>query len=125
MARTVVDIPNKGESLSHATLICGASAAFSFSVTTNAGTTAVIPLSGLIPWRIINEGDSSVTLTFFDALTEDGTALTTYDEDNAEIPAVVVADSSSRALPSGLAGCTFLVVTGSGAASDLTLVCKR
>jgi hypothetical protein len=125
IARTAVDIPEQGESLTHATPIKGAVANFAFSVTTSSDTTAAIPLSGMIPWRIINESGGSLTLTFYDALTKNGTALTPYDQDSDAISSITVGDDCSQELSSALAGCTHLVIVGSGAASGLTLVCRR
>lgn len=125
LARTIVDIPNQGESLTRATPICGAVANFSFDVTTDTATTDVIPLSGMIPWRVVNESGASATLTFYDALTVTGTALTTYDQDGVAVAAVTVGDDCSYELPSGLAGCTCLVVTGAVGADGFTLVCRR
>jgi hypothetical protein len=125
LARTVVDIPNQGESITRATPICGAVANFSFSVTTDATTTSVIPLGGMIPWRVVNESGASATLTFYDALTVDGTALTTYDQDSVAVAAITLGDDCSQELSSGLAGCTCLVIKGGSAASGFTLVCRR
>jgi hypothetical protein len=123
--RTIVDIPQQGESLTRATPICGAVANFAFDVTTDAATTDVIPLGGMIPWRVVNESGASATLTFYDALTVDGTALSPYDQDGVAVAAVTVGDDCSYELPSGLAGCTCLVIKGGSAADGFTLVCRR
>lgn len=123
--RTIVDIPEQGESLTRAVAIKGAVANFAFSATDDAATTAVIPLSGMIPWRIVNESGASATLTFYDALTVDGTALTTYDQDSVAVGSITVGDDCSQELSSGLAGCTCLVVVVGTDADGFTLVCRR
>lgn len=97
----------------------------SFTITTSSDTTAAIYLGGLIPWRIINASGSSETLTFYDALTQDGTALAAQDEDAAPVATLVVADNTSSKLPPGLDGCTWLVIAGDGGGAGFTLVCKR
>lgn len=96
-----------------------------FSITTDADTTAVMYVGGLIPWRIINETGGSVTLTFYDARSVDGNEFALVDQDDVAIAAITVGDDESQELPSGMAGCTYLIVKGGGAASGLTLVCKR
>lgn len=123
--RTIYQTADAGSSAGHATPITGAVANIPFDVTTDATTTAVIPLKGLLPWRVVNESGSSATLTFYDALAVDGTALTTYDEDGVAIAAITVGDDCSHALPSALAGCTCLVIKGGSAASGFTLICRR
>ena len=125
LARTVVDIPEQGESLTRAVAIKGAVANFAFSATDSESTTAVIPLGGMIPWRIVNESGASATLTFYDALTEDGTALSTYDQDSVAVGSITVGDDCSHELPSGLAGCTCLVIVAATDADGFTLVCRR
>lgn len=97
----------------------------SFSVTDSTDSTAAVYLGGLIPWRIINESGGAVTFTFYDALTLNGTALATQDQDSDTVPDLVVADDGSSEISSSLAGCTFLVIIADGAASGITLVCKR
>lgn len=99
--------------------------ASSFTITTSSDTTAAIYVGGLIPWRIINESGSSETLTFYDALTQNGTALAAQDTEAAPVPTLVVADDCSSELPPGLTGCTWLVIAGDGGGAGFTLVCKR
>jgi hypothetical protein len=125
MARTAYQTDNASGSRGHATPIVGATANIPFSVTADASTTAAIPLNGMIPWRVVNESGASATLTFYDALTLDGTALTANDEDGGDVAALTVGDDCSRRLPDSLSGCTWLVIKGGSAASGFTLVCRR
>lgn len=96
-----------------------------FAVTTDADTTAVMYVGGLIPWRVINETGGAVTLTFYDARSINGNEFGLVDQDDVAIPSITVGDDESQELPSGMAGCTYLVVKGGSAADGLTLVCKR
>jgi hypothetical protein len=96
-----------------------------FAVTTDADTTATMYLGGLLPWRIINESGGSATLTFYDARTLDGNELSLYDQDDVAVPSLTIGDDESMELPTAMAGCTWLVVKGGGAASGFTLVCRR
>lgn len=96
-----------------------------FAVTTDADTTATMYVGGLIPWRIINESGGDATLTFYDARTLDGNELTLYDQDDVAVPALTIGDDESMELPTGMSGCTWLIVKGGGAASGFTLVCRR
>ena len=96
-----------------------------FAVTTDADTTAVMYVGGLIPWRVINETGGAVTLTFYDSRSVNGNEFALVDQDDVAIPSITVGDDESQELPSGMAGCTYLIVKGGGAASGLTLVCKR
>ena len=96
-----------------------------FAVATDADTTAVMYVGGLIPWRVINETGGAVTLTFYDSRSVNGNEFALVDQDDVAIPSITVGDDESQELPSGMAGCTYLIVKGGGAASGLTLVCKR
>ena len=96
-----------------------------FAVTTDADTTATMYIGGLIPWRVINETGGAVTLTFYDARSANGNELALVDQDDVAIPSITVGDDESQELPSGMAGCMYLIVKGGGAADGLTLVCKR
>lgn len=96
-----------------------------FSVTTNASTTVAIPLYGLIPWQISNESGAAATLTFYNALSVDGTALSPYDEDGIAVGTMTIGDDCSHQMPTALSGCTVLVITGASAGDHFTLVCKR
>ena len=96
-----------------------------FAITTNADTTATMYLGGLLPWRIINESGGAATLTFYDARTLDGNELTLYDQDDVAVPSLTIGDDESMECPSAMAGCTWLVIKGGGAASGFTLVCRR
>jgi hypothetical protein len=125
VARTAYETDNADGSKSRASAFAGATANIPFSVTTSTDTTACIPLGGLIPWRLANESGGSATLTFYDAMTKNGTALAVYDQDSAAIGAITIGDDCSHELPSSLAGCTWLVIKGAGAADGFTLICKR
>ena len=96
-----------------------------FAITDSSDTTVACYLGGLIPWRIINESGGAVTLTFYDALEQDGTALAVQDQDAVAVGTLAVADDESSELPTALAGCTWLVIVGASDADGLTLVCKR
>lgn len=96
-----------------------------FSITDSSDSSATMYLGGLIPWRIINESGSAATLTFYDSLSVDGTALAVQDQDAVPVPTLAVADDESSELPTSLAGCTWLVIVGAGAGDGFTLVCKR
>jgi len=96
-----------------------------FSITDSSDSSATMYLGGLIPWRVINESGSSAALTFYDALTVDGTALAAQDQDAAAVPTLAVGDDVSSELPTSLAGCTWLVIVGAAAGDNFTLVCKR
>ena len=96
-----------------------------FAITTDADTTATMYVGGLIPWRIINESGGAATLTFYDARTLDGNELTLYDQDDVAVPAITIGDDESMEIPTGISGCTWLVVKGGSAASGFTLVCRR
>ena len=96
-----------------------------FAITTDADTTATMYVGGLIPWRVINETGGAVTLTFYDSRSINGNEFALVDQDDVAIPSITVSDDESQELPSGMAGCTYLVVKGGGAADGLTLVCKR
>jgi hypothetical protein len=96
-----------------------------FSVTTSEATTVVIPLYGLIPWQISNESGGAATLTFYNALTLEGTALTPYDEDSVAVGTMTIGDDCSQQMPTALSGCTTLVIVGAAAGDHFTLVCKR
>ena len=96
-----------------------------FSVTTDADTTATMYIGGLIPWRVINETGGAVTLTFYDARSAAGNEFALVDQDDVAIPSITVGDDESQELPSGMAGCMYLVVKGGAAADGVTLVCKR
>jgi hypothetical protein len=96
-----------------------------FAITTDADTTATMYIGGLIPWRVINETGGAVTLTFYDARSADGNELALVDQDDVAIPSITVGDDESQELPSGMAGCMYLVVKGGAAADGVTLVCKR
>jgi len=96
-----------------------------FAVTTDADTTATMYVGGLIPWRVINETGGAVTLTFYDSRSVSGSEFALVDQDDGAIPSITVGDDESQELPSGMAGCTYLVVKGGAAADGLTLVCKR
>ncbi len=96
-----------------------------FSITDSSDSSATMYLGGLIPWRIINESGSAATLTFYDALSLDGTALAVQDQDGNPVAALAVADDVSSELPMALAGCTMLVIKGAAAGDGFTLVCKR
>ena len=96
-----------------------------FSVTTSATTTSAIPLYGLIPWQITNESGAAATLTFYNALSIDGTAMACYDEDSVAVGTITIGDDCSQQLPTALSGCTVLVITGAAAADHFTVVCKR
>jgi hypothetical protein len=95
-----------------------------FSITTDADTTAVIYMAGLIPWRLHNESGGAVTVTLYDAGEKDGAELTIYDVDNQPIAAFSVADGGSVDI-SDAAGVLHLVIKGGAAASGLRLVAKR
>lgn len=105
--------------------IASATALVPFSVTDDEDTTASIVLGGLLPWRIVNESGGAATLTFYDAIAPDGTALAAYDEDGVAVAAMTIADDASEQCPTGLSGCTYLVVKGAAAADGFTLVCRR
>lgn len=96
-----------------------------FAITTNTDTTSAMYLGGLIPWRVINESGGAATLTFYDATSVDGTALSLVDQDDVAVPSITIGDDESQELPSAMAGCTVLVVKGAAAADGFTIVCKR
>lgn len=96
-----------------------------FPVTASSDTTSVMYLGGLLPWRIVNESGGALTFTFYDALAQDGTALTAADCDEVDVPALTVADDESVELPPGLSGITWLIVKAGGAGSHITVICRR
>ena len=96
-----------------------------FSITDSSDSTAACYVGGLVPWRIVNESAAAATFTFYDALTQDGTALAVQDSDAVPVPTLAVADDESSELPGALAGCTWLVIAGAAAGDHFTLVCKR
>lgn len=96
-----------------------------FAVTTSTDSTAAMYIGGLVPWRVINESGAAATLTFYDARSVNGTALSLIDQDDIAVPSITIGDDESQELPSSMAGCTYLVVTGAAAADGFTVVCKR
>ncbi len=96
-----------------------------FAITTDADTTSAIYLGGLIPWRVINESGAAATLTFYDARSVAGTALTVVDQDDVPVSTMTIGDDESQELPSALAGCTVLIIKGAIAADGFTVVAKR
>lgn len=96
-----------------------------FAITADSDTTVVIPCYGLIPWEIINESGAAATLTFANARSQNGTALSKSDQDSAPVRVITIGDDCSEEMQSALAGCTCLVITGALAASGFTMTFKR
>lgn len=93
-------------------------APFLAALTASEGTTTPICMAGWTHGRILNISGASITVTYYDARTAGGNALTTYDEDAVAVAAQTVPNNASMALPSGLAGVTWLIpVLSSGTAS--------
>lgn len=96
-----------------------------FDVTASSDTTSAMFLGGLLPWRLINESGGALTFTLRSARALNGTALVPYDQDVGAVRTLLVPDDADIELPTGLAGISWLVVVGSGAGSNITLVCRR
>lgn len=96
------------------------------TLTNDAATTGCANVSGFPIMRLINESGGSITVTFYDALSKDGTALSTYGEDSGAVDTLTVADDGSAQCPTSLAGCTWLIlVLSASTATNVTLKCER
>lgn len=95
----------------------GGAASINLAITDDAATTAVIKMAGCPFGRIRNESGGTITLTFYDATSKDGTALDLLDQDNVAAPndSFVVTDDKSRELPDSIKGCEYLVIKGAAA----------
>lgn len=95
--------------------------ALDFSITDDDDTTAEIYLGGLHPYRLTNRSGGSLTFTIQNADEHNGEASNPYDYDGVPCVTHVIADNESRDISPGLAGCTYLVITGSAAADNISL----
>jgi len=98
----------------------------SLTLTTDLATTAVVNIAGRCVGRIRNRSGGALTFTFYEADTQEGEAALCRDEDGGDC-AKTLADNESWPLPSGLSGCEWLIILGSGAAAAglVTLVIWR
>lgn len=95
-----------------------------FAVTDDEATTAIVYMGGLLPWKVHNETGDAITLSMYDAGAVDGAALTSYDVDDVAFASVTMADGTSYDI-SDLAGCLYVIVVGSVAASGLRMIARR
>ena len=98
--------------------------ALDFAITASTDTTVAIYCAGAIPWRLVNNSGGPITVTLYDALTQNGVANDLTDSDGGAVPTRVMADHESWEI-TGAAGVTWLVIKGSAAASGFSLTVKR
>ena len=88
----------------------------SLTLTTDLATTAVVNVGGRCTGRIRNRSGGALTLTFYEADSQEGEAALCRDEDGGSC-AKTLADNESWPIPSGIAGVEWLVILSSGAAA--------
>ena len=98
--------------------------AVSCACTNDATTTAQVFMGNYAMGTVLNASASSVTITYYAAMTEGGTAYALVDEDAVAVTQVVAA-TTAAALPSACAGVLYLLPVSSGATATLVYAFKR
>ena len=93
--------------------------------TTSAATTDTVCILGKAFGTVRNESGASVTITYYAAAEDGGTALALQDADGVAVTQTV-ADDVEAALPAAIAGVAYLVpVISTGVASSLVFHFER
>lgn len=96
------------------------------TLTNSAATTVAVNVSGWPIKRLYNESGGSLTFTFMDALSKEGTAMDVWDDDNGACPTLTLADDDCALLPYALTGVTWLIlVLSASTATGVTLKLER
>ena len=103
----------------------GGHASVVLALTNDPTTTAVVQMAGGPFGRLRNTSGASVTITFTEATSLQGTSLALVDQYGTAQPTFTVANNTSRELPDSVKGCEYLILTADSGTPSVNLHLER